>query len=120
MVGEEQTSGLCTVVAATSLTIAAALGFSRQYRHAYFIQQCLLKHFRRYLIVLNLTHLNLQLRGGIPRLRAYWAVLTKPAMELYHHPLTDDLILDIGITEAQSIKRGGAQACFTFHTEVTN
>jgi len=114
------TPNLCTLIAASSLTVAAALGFSRQYRHAYFIQQCLFKHFRRYLLVLNTLRLTAQLRGGVPKLRAYWAVLTNPTLELFHHPITDELLVDLGVTAAQCEKRGGLEACFDLLTEATN
>lgn len=60
-----------TIVAATSITVAAALGFSRQYRHAYFIQQCLFRHMRKYLLLTSSVRLHLRLRGGVPKLRAY-------------------------------------------------
>ena len=58
-----------TLVAATSSTVAAALGFSRQQRDAYFIQQCLFRHIRRYLLVLEAGFVGIRLIGALPRLR---------------------------------------------------
>jgi hypothetical protein len=58
-----------TLVAATSSTVAAALGFSRQQRDAYFIQQCLFRHVRRYLLVLDAGAVGVRLIGALPRLR---------------------------------------------------
>lgn len=59
-----------TLVAASSTTVAAALGFTRQQRRAYFIQQCLFRHVRRYLLVLSPSSLDLRVRGVFPRLRS--------------------------------------------------
>jgi len=60
-----------SLVFATSLTVAAVLGFSRQYRLAMFLQRCLFKHLRRYLVVLGCARWNLCFRGGVPQLRFY-------------------------------------------------
>lgn len=59
-----------TLVAATSMTVAAALGFARQQRRAFFIQQCLFKHVRRYLVLLQSAAWELTLIGVSPRLRS--------------------------------------------------
>ena len=58
-----------TLVLATTATVAAALGFSRQYRYAFFIQHCLAKHVRRYLLILDAGLLTLRIRGAVPRFK---------------------------------------------------
>lgn len=105
---------LTTLVAATSLTVASILGFSRQYRRANFIQRCLFRHVRRYLLVLEALSLQLRIRGGIPRLRAYWRSLTAPSMEFYWHPLTEELVADVGVSQRDLRRHGGVAACFQF------
>jgi hypothetical protein len=109
-----------TLVAATSSTVAAALGFSRQQRDAYFIQQCLFRHIRRYLLVLEAGVVGLRLVGALPRLRVCWQALTRPTMELFNHPLTGELLLDIRITRQQLKKLGSVQACFDLACEPSN
>jgi hypothetical protein len=90
---------LTTLVAVTSLMVASILGFSRQYRRAAFIQRCLFKHVRRYLIVMEALSLQLRFRGGVPRLRAYWRSLTTPVMEFFRHPITEELLADVTISQ---------------------
>lgn len=107
-------NSLQTAFAASSLTVAAVLGFSRQYRAASFIQRCLFKHVRRYLLALGSLQLGLRLYGGIPKLRSYWRALTRPAAEFYRHPLTDELVADIEVTPADAKKHGSAHAAVRF------
>ena len=52
---ESDTSIAQTLVTATSTTVAAALGFSRQQRRAFFIQLCVFKHIRRYMLLLAVS-----------------------------------------------------------------
>jgi len=47
-----------TIFEATTSTVAAALGFKRQQRGTYFIQQSLFKHLRRAIILLGLPVLS--------------------------------------------------------------
>lgn len=100
-----------TLLAATSMTIASALGFSRQYRSAHFIQQCLFRHMRRYLLVLEVRAPALRFLGAIPRLRAHWRALTRPTAEIFSHPLTGKLLLDVQVSRQQVRKLGTVEAC---------
>lgn len=99
-----------TLVAATSVTVATALGFTRKQRKAFFIQQCLFSHMRRYLIVLAPGWLDLRLHGILPRLRSCWRALTRPTGELFAHPLTEELEADIGLTGAAARRVGSPEA----------
>lgn len=102
-----------TLVAASSTTVAAALGFTRQQRRAYFIQQCLFRHVRRYLLVLSPTSLDLRIRGIFPRLRSCWRALTSATGELFAHPHTAALLADIELTALAIQRAGTLETCLT-------
>lgn len=53
----------------TSVMVAAVLGYSRRYRRLFFIQQCLFRHVRRCLLVLNPNLLDVVLLGVMPKFR---------------------------------------------------
>ena len=102
------------------MTIAAALGFSRQYRGAHFVQQCLFRHMRRYLLVLEARRPELRFLGAIPRLRTYWRALSRPTAEVFSHPVTGELLLDVQVTRQQSRKLGTIEACLDAVLEDSN
>jgi len=54
-----------------STLVAAAMGYSRRYRRLLFIQQCVFRHVRRYLLLIDAARLAVELRGIMPRLGAY-------------------------------------------------
>ena len=95
-----------TVLAATTATVAAALGFPRQQRGAYFIQQSLFKHLRRALLLLGLQMPVVWLVGALPRLRLFWATLTKATGEVFFHPVTGELVPDVRVTAVQVRRLG--------------
>lgn len=51
--GAHQRESMQTVVDASTMTVAAALGFSRQHRRAFFLQQCLFRHVRRHMLLFD-------------------------------------------------------------------
>lgn len=66
-----------------------------------FLQQCLFQHMRRYLLVLAHGPMDVRLVGALPRLRTYWRALTRPTEEAFYHPITEELVLDVGVTARQ-------------------
>lgn len=102
------------------MTVASALGFSRQYRSAHFVQQCLFRHVRRYLLILEAQQPMLRFLGPIPRLRAHWRALTRPTAEVFSHPITGALFLDIQVSRQQVQKLGTLEACFATALDESN
>jgi len=97
-------------LAATTATVAAVLGFPRQQRGAYFIQQSLFKHLRRALLLLGIQMPVVWLIGALPRLRLFWATLTKATGEVFSHPVTQELVPDVRVTAVQVRRLGSISA----------
>lgn len=112
-VEEEYAEQRLTLVVSTSTLIAAALGYTRRYRRMFFIQQCLFKHMRRYLVTLDPTDVDVELRGVLPRFRACWRVLTRASNEVFYHPLTGELVYDLGLTRRQLLGAADVAVAFT-------
>lgn len=89
------------VFTTTSAWVAAALGYTRRYRRLLFVQQCLYKHTRRNLLLLLSSAAEVWVRGVLPRFRAYWRVLTQPSQEAFLHPITSDVVFDVGLSRRQ-------------------
>ena len=68
--GAHQRETMQTIAAASTMTVAAALGFTRQHRRAFFLQQCLFRHVRRHMLLLDTPSWNVLLFGIFPRLRS--------------------------------------------------
>ena len=98
---------LCPLYAITGTLLAAALGYSRRYRRMFFIQQCLFRHLRRVLLLLVQGKVEVCFRGIMPRLGAYWRILTRPAQELFLHPLSALPVVDVGVSRRLFDMAGG-------------
>ncbi len=96
-----------TLTLTSSTAVAAALGFSRRERRAFFIQKCLFRHVRRFLIVLDSAHWEAHLLGTLPRFRSCWRALSTPSMEFFNHPITSELLADVGVARRR-LRRGGS------------
>lgn len=58
--------------------------------------------------------------GIFPRLRSAWRTLTRPSMELYAHPLTEEVVADLGARRHQIKKAGGVEQWLGLVAEEVN
>jgi len=86
--GDDHAKAALPLLTITNTLVGAALGYTRRYRRLFFLQQCLFKHLRRYLIVLEPERVELRTEGIAPRFRACWRVLNAPTGEVFLHPET--------------------------------
>lgn len=110
-----------TLIFATSTLVGAALGYTRRYRRVFFLQQCLFKHLRRYLLLLLPHQLELQLLGVMPRFRACWRTLNQATNEVFLHPITNSPVYDAGLVRRQLSAAGGGLGCLkVLHAALTD
>jgi hypothetical protein len=91
----EQLTHALLYTSTTSLA-ACAVGLTRGSRASAVALTCLSRALRRYLLVsLYQQRLITQLRGLLPGFSSFWGQLNQPANELFVHPLSRELVLDM-------------------------
>ncbi len=93
--------------------ICSAFGYSKKFRALNLIQNCLIKHLRRYLLILGVHTSNLWLSGLVSYFNFYWKTLNSPQQEIYSNPLSGELIGDIGFSKSlRSINSSNQQLSY--------
>lgn len=81
--------------------LCSAFNYSKKFRALNLIQTCLLKHLRRYLLILGVLTANLFVVGLISNFNFYWKLLNSAQQEIYLHPISGEIVYDIGLTPAK-------------------